>query len=269
VRRIAVAAGAGVHADARALGRCETRKREVVQLDEALQQMPGGIELHREPAFGEVDLHLVRAFVETAPHFGLVLAQKIVYERLARVAGDRCGRIHEAQRGRRDDRLLQWHVGIAACVIEEAIGITAVVKRTFCEARHAARVARGERDPETVGRGVRAAFDAVGPEVVILALLAVADDRRAGRFEALYGVANRGVVERLQRRVVAIEARQRFDELERSRDAADRFRGDGHEGTLHDIVVAGDAALRRHAREQSRPLRCKYCSIAPHRLYGT
>ena len=88
VRRIAVAAGTRVHADALALGVREPRQREIVEVDEAVQQLPGRIDLDREPPFGEVDLHLVRALVEAAPDFRLVLAQQVVDELLARVAGN-------------------------------------------------------------------------------------------------------------------------------------------------------------------------------------
>ena len=45
--------------------------------------------------------------------------------------------------------------------------------------------------------------NAVGPEVVILPLLAVGDDGRAGRFEPLDGVADGVVVERVEARIVA------------------------------------------------------------------
>ena len=61
-----------------------------------------------------------------------------------------------------------------------------------------------ERDLEAVGRRVRQAVDAVRPEVVILPLLAIGDDRRAGGLEPLDGVADRRVVERVERGIVGV-----------------------------------------------------------------
>ena len=56
-----------------------------------------------------------------------------------------------------------------------------------------------ERDLEAVRGRVRQPVDAVRPEVVVLPLLAVGDDRRAGGLEPLDGVADRLVVERVER----------------------------------------------------------------------
>ena len=51
-----IAAGADMHADLAAFARSEARQDLVVQFDEAAQEIPGGIELEGETAFGEVDL---------------------------------------------------------------------------------------------------------------------------------------------------------------------------------------------------------------------
>ena len=67
-----------MHADAPAFLGGEPRQREVVQVDEAVEQVPGGVDLDGEPPFGEVDLHLVRALLQAAAHLGLVLAQQVV-----------------------------------------------------------------------------------------------------------------------------------------------------------------------------------------------
>ena len=37
----------------------EARQREIVQVDEAVEEMPGGIDLYRQPSFREVDLYFV------------------------------------------------------------------------------------------------------------------------------------------------------------------------------------------------------------------
>jgi len=86
VRRVQIAAGAGVHADALALVGGKSRERQVVQIDEAMQQPARGVDLHREARLGEVDLDLVGAFGPTAPDLDLVLGQQIVDELLARIS---------------------------------------------------------------------------------------------------------------------------------------------------------------------------------------
>jgi len=100
VGRIAVSAGARVHADAPALLDGETRQRQIVQIDEALQEIPRGIELDRQPSFREVDLHAVRTLLQTVANLRFVLAQQVINKFIARVAGNPLGRIHQAQ-GRR------------------------------------------------------------------------------------------------------------------------------------------------------------------------
>ena len=62
VGRVAVAARTGMHPDALAILGGESRQREIVQIDEAVQQISGGIDLDRQPAFREVDLNLVAPF---------------------------------------------------------------------------------------------------------------------------------------------------------------------------------------------------------------
>jgi hypothetical protein len=52
-----------------------------------------------------------------------------------------------------------------------------------------------ERYLETVRGRVRKAMDAICREIVMLSLLAVRDDRRAGGFEPFDGVSNRIFIE--------------------------------------------------------------------------
>ena len=74
VRRVAVAARAGVDADALALLGGEARERQVVEVDEAVPAAaPVGSIFIASRALGEVDLHGVRALREAAPDLGLVL----------------------------------------------------------------------------------------------------------------------------------------------------------------------------------------------------
>ena len=77
-----------MNADALPVVRGKTRQREIVQVDEAGEQVAAGIDLHRQPALREIDLHLVRALLQAAAHLGLVLAQQVVDELFARVAFD-------------------------------------------------------------------------------------------------------------------------------------------------------------------------------------
>ena len=86
--------------------------------------------------------------------------------------------------------------------IEVAVGVALVAERAAGQARHAADMARRERDLEAVRRGVGKSVDAVGPEVVVLALLAVGDDRRAGGLELRDRVADGRVVQRVQGRIL-------------------------------------------------------------------
>jgi hypothetical protein len=63
---------------------------------------------------------------------------------------------------------------------------------------HPANVAGGERDLETIRRGIGKSMNGVRPEVVILSLLAIADYRRAGRLEACDCIPNGGIIKRIQ-----------------------------------------------------------------------
>jgi len=56
-----IIARASVDPDAPALFGREAREREIFQIDEAVQEVAGGIDLYGEPSLGEVDLHRVCA----------------------------------------------------------------------------------------------------------------------------------------------------------------------------------------------------------------
>ena len=94
--RIAVAAGTGVHAETQALRRRESRQRKIVQIDEAVQQIPAGINLHRQTSFRKVNLDLVGALLQTIAHLCFVLVQEVLDERFARIAGNLGDGIQEA-----------------------------------------------------------------------------------------------------------------------------------------------------------------------------
>ena len=64
-----------MHSDAQKICGGEARQRQIVEIDKALQEIPGRVDLKRQPSFGEVDLHLVRALAQAGAHLGLVLAE--------------------------------------------------------------------------------------------------------------------------------------------------------------------------------------------------
>ena len=223
MRRISVAARAGVNADLLALLRREPRERQVVQVDETREQLAGRIHLHGQAAFGEVDLHLHGALLEAAAHFGHVLAQQIIDELLAWIARQCLGWVHEAQSRRRNHRLLQRLAGVAPCDVQIGVGIALVPERPARQARHPPRVTGGERNLEAVGRRVLQPVDTVGPEIVVLPLFAVGDDRGPRLLEPLDRVLDRRLIERLQARIVAVSRFESLEQRGRSRYAANRL----------------------------------------------
>jgi hypothetical protein len=73
---VAVAARAGVDADAPAVLGREAREGEVVQVDEAVEQLAAGVNLDGQPPLGEVDLHLVGALAQATADLRLVLGSR-------------------------------------------------------------------------------------------------------------------------------------------------------------------------------------------------
>ncbi len=69
-----IAARTGVDTDARAFVGGKAIEDAIVQIDEAAQQLLRGIQLHREPPFREVDLHVGRAAGEALPDVTLGFA---------------------------------------------------------------------------------------------------------------------------------------------------------------------------------------------------
>ena len=85
---------------------------------------------------------LCDAFFEAAPHLVFMFVQEIVDEFLPRVTGNRFRRIHEAQRRRRNDRLLQGHVRIAPGDVDKTVRAHQITKRPSRQPRPLARVMR-------------------------------------------------------------------------------------------------------------------------------
>src|SRR6185295_5206209 len=106
--------------------------------------------------------------------------------------------------GRRDDRLLERHVGIAFGRVEITVGVALIAEWSGGQPRHPAGMSGAERKLEAVRSGVGQPVHAVGPEVVILPLFAISDDRRSSRLEPDDGVANRSFVQRIESRIIAL-----------------------------------------------------------------
>ena len=187
-----------------------------------MQELAGRIDLERQPPFGEVDLDLVRALAQARADLGLVLRQEVVDELLAGVPGDPRGGVHQAQSRGRDDRLLDRHVSMAQGHIQVVVRSPCVAERAAGQSRHPAGVPGGERDPEAVGVGVRQPLHGIGPEILVLPLLSIGDDRRAGGLEPLDRIADRLLIERVESGVGAVPALgNRRDQGGRPGNAAD------------------------------------------------
>ncbi len=104
---------AGVDADSLSFFGRKAFQQQVIQLDETAEQLPRRVEPDRKPRLGEIDLHHVSAFLETAPDFALLLAEQVVEILFPRITGYLFLRIEKAQRRGRGDRLLDRYVGIA------------------------------------------------------------------------------------------------------------------------------------------------------------
>src|SRR5437667_9266778 len=102
--RVVIAARTGMDTDARAFVGGKAIEDAVVEVDEAAQQLLRRIELHREPPFREVDLHVGRTAREALPDVTLGFAQQIREECVARVPRNTLLRIQETERGSRNDR---------------------------------------------------------------------------------------------------------------------------------------------------------------------
>src|SRR5207248_6089929 len=99
VHGILVPARAGVYADPGAFLGGEPVEHGVVEVDELPQQPAGRVQLQRQAAFGEVDLHTVRTGVEAAPDVGLGLVHQIGDERFLAVPVDPVAGVDQRDRG--------------------------------------------------------------------------------------------------------------------------------------------------------------------------
>src|SRR5688572_24384335 len=226
---IAITTRARMNANALALFNREPGKSEIVQGDEAIEQVAGGIELYRKAPLSEIDLDFVRAFGQAAPNFQLVFVEEIIDELLAGVARNVISRIHQAQSRRRNDRLFERSFRMALREIQKIISVHAIAEGPPGEARHAADVAGGERNLEAIGRGVFQAIDRIGPKVMVFALFAVGDHWGTGFLETSDRVADGVVVDGVQGGVGMItELCDLIDQARRPRNTADWFGRNDH-----------------------------------------
>ena len=187
-----------------------------------MKQLARRIDLHREPALREVDLHAVSTLSQAVANFGLVLAQQVGDELLAGVPRYRLGRVHQAQGRRGDHGLLDWPMRVGEGRVEIAVRVGLVVEGPARQPKHAPRVTRREGNLEAVGSRVREPMNAIRPEIMVLALLAVRDHRRSGRLELRDRVSNGRIVQRLQGWILGVRS-DGLNQRRGARDAADWF----------------------------------------------
>ena len=236
-----------MHADAPALEGREPRQCEIIQIDEAVKEVPRGIDLDCQPPLREIDLDFVCALLQATPDLGFVLVQQVVYELLARIARDLVGRVQQAQGRGRDDRLLHGYVSVAQGHVQVAVRTPVVTKWAGSEPRHPADMTGRERDLEAVRVHVRQSVHAIRPEVMVLSLLAVRDHRRGGGLKPLNGIPNRLVIKRVQLWVGAVACRNSLDQPKGPRNASDRFCWDCHQRDSFHWILGTTGPFRRYA----------------------
>lgn len=114
-------------------------------------------------------------------------------------------------------------------------------------------------NPESIWRSVRQPIDAIRPEIMILALLAIGDNRGTCRLKPFDRVPNRFVVEGIQTRIREVSRfLDRHNQFRRAWNAPDRFGWDSHLSVISAYLVravymyhAQCARRLRHVTEPS------------------
>src|SRR5581483_4025444 len=101
-------------------------KYPVVKRDEIIEYAATWIEFEGQPALGEIELHDVCPRVQAAADVRLRLVGEVVEELLARIAVEPAGRVEQAERGRRDHRLLHGHARVTECGAKVVRGVRGV-----------------------------------------------------------------------------------------------------------------------------------------------
>ena len=92
-------------------------------------------------------------------------------------------------------------------LIEVAVRIASIAERSARQARHAAHVARPQKECESHRGRCWAGLRRCRSRIVVLALLAIRDDGRTGRFELLDRVLDRLCIKALKACVHAVADR--------------------------------------------------------------
>src|SRR6185312_11510871 len=223
----------------------------IVQIDELPQQPAGRVELHGEPAFGEIDLDVGGSLLEAAADIRFGLADEVGEELLLRIAVDAALGIEEAHRRGRDHGLLHGFLGVGLGGGEIGCGSGTVAERPSNEARQLPHMTVREGDLHAVRRQVVGTMNGIGREAG-LGLLAVRDYRRSGRLEAMDRIDERPPVQLVQLLLgnpALLRLLDGLDQLGRTWNAADGFGG-----YLHECEYSVGAFTRRLARgEASSP----------------
>ena len=265
VHRVAVAARAGVDADLRSLLGAESGQHPVVELDKVRQHAPAGPRVAGicpggQAALGEVDGHSRRASGECLPDVLLALVDEVFLEALPRVAGNVVvQRVQQRQHGRGDHGLLHRLAGQPDRLAQRVRRVGLVPERPAGEPRQLPPVPVG-KDREVLAPvpgqlvGKPGSGQGVGDRVRREArppLLAVGDDRLAGRLPTLDRVPDRLVLlsfELIVGDLPGVVLAIRLLQLARARQRADRFGRDSRRGAR--IVVSHGIHLAAE-RDQS------------------
>ena len=114
-------------------------------------------------------------------------------------------------------------------LIEVAVRISGIAKGAARKTGHAPDMTGGERDGKAIGGSIGQPFDAVGPEVVVFALLAIGYHWRARGLELEHRIPDRLSVEGVEAFMHTVaDRRDGIDQLVWARDTADRLGRDFH-----------------------------------------
>jgi hypothetical protein len=148
----------------------------IVQRDELLEKRTCGIELQRQAALGEIDLHVVRALLEAQSDIGGGFVDQIGEERFTGIPPDAGLGVQQAQCGRRNHGLFHRQPGQPFRLRNIQGGACRVAKGSGREAGELTRMPVCERNDNTIWRESAHAIEGVRREARF-GLFAVGNDR--------------------------------------------------------------------------------------------